>query len=102
MQNIGLCVVEGRERLLSQSVKISTTPVMNATGEHPSASYCDSSNYRSTGAELYFWEIGHLHRGTTSKQHYSMAPNSPANSPAHTLLNTTVLHLPLSQIKFIF
>lgn len=54
--------------LLSQSVKISTVPVMNATGEHPSAPHCDSSSYHSTGAELYFWEIGHLHRGTTSKR----------------------------------
>lgn len=59
----------GEERLLGESVKIPAIPVMNATGKHPSASHCDSSNYHSTRAELYFWEIGHLHTGrpATSK-----------------------------------
>lgn len=74
MQNTGLyiCGRDGK-RVLSQSVKISAIPIMSATSEHPPASPCDSSYYRSAGAELYFWEIGHLRRGTTSKQHWSTA-----------------------------
>lgn len=80
---------------MGQSVQISAIPVKNATGQHAMASH---SNYHPTGAELYFWEIGHLQRGTTSKQHQSAAPNSSA----HTLLNTAVLPLSLSEIKFIW
>jgi len=48
MQNIGLYVVEGGERLSSQSVTICAIPATDATGEQPTASHCDSSNHHST------------------------------------------------------
>lgn len=47
-----MCGQKG-EKFLSQNVKISAILVTDATGEHPSASHCDNSNYQSTGAELF-------------------------------------------------
>lgn len=74
------------------SIKTFAIPATDATSGHPSASRCDSSNYHSNRTELYFWEIGHLLRASTSKA----AVKHGSKQPPHPLF----LHLLWSQIKF--
>lgn len=52
---------------------------------------------------VFFWEIGHLHRGTASKaalKAWLQLPHTHTRRHTHTH-SVAVLHLPLIQIEFI-
>lgn len=92
----------GARALALKCQNLRCPPVTDATSAQPPAQIV-TTPWR---AELCFWEIGHLHRATTSKAALKQGSKHPHLSPSYTHTHTNSVeqhpfsHLPLIQIKF--